>query len=232
MLSVNRFGLVDWIAGAREAVTAWAVQLAAELSAMPAAMVAAATPENAIAAGRIALLVVLMLVVRRLIRDRGGALIERLADWQQRAAPGLGPLRRLVVIALVIGLHGIKVALVAAVGYAAIVLGIATGPEASAVAGRFVLAFVIAESLRLVVNAFLEPRASAARLLPVADAAARRWEAQLSRLVQVAIYGLLWVTPTLASVAPALAGLAQAIITVIVLLGVLKVIRAARRPVQ
>lgn len=232
MLSVNRFGLVDWIAGAREAVTAWAVQLAAELSAMPAAMVAAATPESAIAAGRIALLVVLMLVVRRLIRDRGGALIERLANWQQRAAPGLGPLRRLVVIALVIGLHGIKVALVAAVGYAALVPGIAAGPEASAIAGRFVLAFVIAESLRLVVNAFLEPRASAARLLPVADAAARRWEAQLSRLVQVAIYGLLWVTPTLASVAPALAGLAQAIITVIVLLSVLKVIRAARRPVQ
>ena len=232
MLTVNGFGLVDWIAGAREAITVWADRLLGEVTATPGAIAAAANPENAIAAGRIALLIALVLITQRLIRDRGRALIAGLAAWQERAGQGLGPLRHLVVIALVIVLQGAKVAVVAAIGYAAIVLGISASAEASAIAGRFVLAFVIAESLRLAINAFLEPRASAARLLPVSDAGAARWEAQLSHLIRVAIYGLLWVTPTLSTIAPALAVLVEAAIAVIVLMGVGRLIRAARRPVQ
>jgi len=232
MLTVNGIGLVDWIAGAREAVGGWLTRLIAETGALPDAVAALMTPANAGVASRVAVLIIAMLIAQRLIRDRGGVWIDRLAAWHGRAGSGLAALRQIAAIALMLMIQALKVALVAAGAYAAILLGAVATGEGVRIAGGFVLAFIIAESLRLVVSAFLEPRASGARLLPIDAAAAAYWQRRLSTLVRLAIFGLLWVTPTLAAVAPAFAVLTEALVTAGVLAGVLGVIRAARVPVR
>ena len=232
MLDGNGSALINWIGTARETLTDWALQLIGEARALPATLMDFADVQTALSAGRLVGLIALVLVLQRVLRHRGDGLIDRLATWQRRSRADLGPLCAICVIAAAIAVQGIKVALVAAIGYGALVLGAVAAPDWSATAGRFLLAFVIAETARLVINIFLEPRANAARLLPLDAAGARRWESRLSRLARTGVYGLMFLAPVVATAFPAAALLVEAVVAVFVLLGVFAAIREARQPVR
>lgn len=232
MLSDNGSALIGWIGEAREALTAWGMQLVDEARALPAAVIDFADLQTAVSAGRLAGLIALVFLLQRILRHRGDPLINRLAAWQRRAAPGLGPLRGVGVMAAAIAVQGSKVAVIAALGYGALLLGAVAAPDWSAAAGRFLLAFVIAEITRLVICIFLEPRASAARLLPLDDTAAERWEARLSRLARTGVYSVVFIAPVVAINFPASALLVEAVLVLFVLLGVFAAIREVRHPIK
>ncbi|RZU98578.1 mechanosensitive ion channel domain-containing protein [Spiribacter vilamensis] len=232
MLDDNGSALIGWVGEAREALTAWAMQLVAEAQALPATVMDFADLQTAVSAGRLIGLIVLVLLLQRVLRHRGDALIDRLATWQRRSRADLGPLCGICVIAVAITVQGAKVALVAAIGYGALLLGAVEAPDWSATAGRFLLAFVIAEIARLVINIFLEPRANAARLLPLDEANAQHWEKRLSRLARMAVYGVMFIAPVVAIAFPAAALLVEGAIALFVLLGVFAAIREAREPVR
>ena len=216
----------------RSALFEWLSRLAEELPALPAMLAPLADPVQALAALRLLALIVLVLVLQRALRGRGDPLIDRLAVWQGTGGAGLGPLRGATVIVAAVGIHAVKIAIIAAVAYGAVLVGLVPAPVWSAAASQFALAFVIAEIGRLALNAFLEPRAGSARVLPMDDATAARWESRLSGLIRAGAYGLVFAVPGIALQAPALAELAQLVVVVIVLLGVLRAIRDARAPVR
>lgn len=232
MLGNNGSALIGWIGEVREALVAWAMQLVSELQSLPATAMDFADLQTAASAGRLAALILLVVVLQRVLRHRGDALIDRLATWQRRTRADLGPLCAIGVIAVAITVQGAKIAFVAAIGYGALLLGAVAAPDWAATAGRFLLAFVIAEVARLVINIFLEPRANAARLLPLDEASAERWEAKLSRLARTAVYGVMFVPPVVSMTLPAAAVLVEAAIALFVLLGVFAAIREARQPVR
>ncbi|MEX0430605.1 mechanosensitive ion channel domain-containing protein [Spiribacter insolitus] len=216
-----RSGLFDWLS-----------QLAEELPALPGILAQLADPTQALAALRLFALIVLILVLQRILRGQGDQLIDRLAVWQRSGAAGLAPLRGATVIVAAVGIHAVKIAVVAAIAYGAVLVGLVPAPTWATAASQFALAFVIAEIGRLALNAFLEPRASSARVLPMDDAGATSWESRLSALIRAGTYGLVFAVPGIALQVPALAELAQLIIVVIVLAGVLAALRDARAAVR
>ncbi|MEX0386288.1 mechanosensitive ion channel domain-containing protein [Spiribacter onubensis] len=220
--------LAQW----RTALFDWLMRLAEELPALPGMLAQLADPAQALAAVRLLALIALVLGLQRVLRARGDRLIDRLAAWQQTGGAGLGPLRGATVIVAAVGIHAIKLAIVAAVAYGAVLVGVVPGPGWATVASQFALAFVIAEIGRLALNAFLEPRTGCARVLPLDDDAAVHWETRLSGLIRAGAYGLVFAVPGIALQAPAVAGLAELIVVIIVLLGVLAAIRDARSMVR
>lgn len=232
MLTDNGSTLIQWMGEAREALTAWLMALVDEGRGLPALIMTWLDADVALTAARLTVLIAGVLLVQRLLRHRGDGLIERLAQWRRQRSGGIGTLRALSVIAGAILIQGAKVAVAAVIGYGALLLGLVGTPDGSAIAGRFLLAFVIAELTRMVVNIFLEPRASAARLLPLDEASAIRWESRLSRLARVGVYGSVFLAPVAAIRFPAAAILIKAGVTLVVLVGVFALIREARQPVR
>ena len=216
----------------RDALFAWLMRLGEELPALPAILAQLTDPAAAFAALRLLALIVLVFLLQRVFRARGDVLIGRLAVWQRSGGEGLGPLRGVAVILAVLGIHAIKIAIIATLAYAALLVGMVPGPGWAAAGSHFLMAFVVAEVGRLVLNVFLEPRADCARVLPVDKATATDWESRLSRLIHAAAYGLVFAVPAIALQGPALAGLARFIVVFIVLLGILVAIRDARKPVR
>lgn len=224
--------LGELIEGTRTGVLQWLEAIMADLQAVGPAMAGLSPTDTALSVGRLAGVVLALVLVYRIFHRVTQARLDRAVKRIAGGTPRAKPLHGLMIAVLVLLRGGVAIGLAAGAGYLATLVAFPGGGSMSTVATLFLMAFAIAEVLRLALEIFLQPAHSAARPLPLDDQSAQAWQRQLMRLAQLGVYGVVLIAPSVALVAPGISRLVEALVMLFVVLGLLRILRTLQTPVS
>ncbi len=216
----------------RDHVFAWIQQLSLDSQALMAMLDRLSLSDSGMGLLRLIVLVMLVSLALRVMRQLGVRFMHRLDAWTQVGAREMAPPRRILSIALVLGLNAAKVAVAVALGYLFTVLAFIASDGWARAGSDFLAAFIVVELWRLALATFVEPNAPTARLLPLTDQAAHYWYRLLSRLIRLTGYGLLFIVPVIGRLAQSYGVLAEVVILAAALWGFARILKRTRAEVR